>query len=195
MAAGNAVVSIGPGRIFHRYTLRHGQLVDVIGISRGDQWTEEGWSTSATVDEFATAYAGFHADVIGLIGHAPPEHLVKWGLFTRPPLASWRQGRIVMLGDAAHPILPFLGLGAALAIEDGVVLARCLEQFGDVEEACGAYQQTRCDRVNSVRNQTIRQGEIIQAGETSCAAMQRSPSQDARLFDYDATRIPLHALH
>jgi salicylate hydroxylase len=101
-------------------------------------------------------------------------------------------GRIALLGDAAHPILPFLGLGAALAIEDGVVLARALEATSDSEAALQAYQAARFERVENVRVQTIRQGEIIQATDPDHYGLTHSPSQNVTLFDYNPCTVPIH---
>jgi salicylate hydroxylase len=192
MGAGNAVVSIGPSRIFNRYVIRGGALVNVIGIARSDRWRGEGWNTPATIDEFLLEYEGFHDDVLGLIRLSPPETLIKWGLFVRPPIAQWSAGRVVLMGDAAHPILPFLGLGAALAIEDGIILSRALAEASTVESAFAAFQAARVDRVETVRTQTIRQGEIIQASDPDAGAVTRSPSQNTALFDYDPTTVAIH---
>jgi salicylate hydroxylase len=193
MAAGNAVVSVGAARIFHRYVIRGGALVNVIGIAKSERWRQEGWNTPATIAEFLDEYHDFHADVIGLIKSAPADNLIKWGLFVRPPIAEWSNGRIVLLGDAAHPILPFLGLGAALAVEDGVVIARALDEVEGLEAALAAYRFARAGRVDDVRVQTIRQGEIIQATDPDRQSLGRSPSQNAALFDYDPCTVPLHA--
>jgi salicylate hydroxylase len=192
MAAGNAVVSVGAGRIFHRYVLRRGSLVNVIGIAKSDRWREEGWNTPATTGEFLAEYRDFHPDVTGLIARAPSEGLIKWGLVARPQISNWSIGRIGLLGDAAHPILPFLGLGAALAIEDGVVLARALEGTPGCEAGLKAYQAARFERVEHVRVQSIRQGEIIQATDPDHFDLTHSPSQNVTLFDYDPCTVPIH---
>jgi salicylate hydroxylase len=191
LGGGNAVVSIGRARIFNRYVIRGGGLVNVIGIARSDHWAAEGWSIPADRQEFAAAFAGFHADVIGLIGRAPPQSLIKWGLFVRPPLARWSSGRVLLIGDAAHPLLPFLGLGAATAIEDGIVLARALALNADFVAAFSIFQRARQDRVEAVRTQSIRQGEIIQASDPGRAELAQSPSQRTDLFDYDPCAAPL----
>jgi salicylate hydroxylase len=191
MTGGNAVVSIGGARVFNRYLVRGGALVNVIGISKSTRWSGEGWSTPATVDEFLEEYAGFQPDVLGLIGQAPPESLIKWGLFARPPIAEWSVGRTVLMGDAAHPILPFLGLGAALAIEDGVVLARALKASSDIATSFRAFQAARRERVEAVRVRTIEQGEIIQAQEPNLLSVTRSPSQNPVIFEYDPTTVAL----
>jgi salicylate hydroxylase len=192
MGGGAAVVSIGGGRVFNRYLIRDGALVNVIGIAQSEKWRGEGWNTPASVDEFLGEFEGFNADVLGLIRRAPEQSLIKWGLFVRPPLASWSRGRVLLVGDAAHPILPFLGLGAALAIEDGVVLARALDATADFERAFAAFQNARIERVEAIRVQSIRQGEIIQASDPDRAGLSRSPSQNTVLYDYDPCTAPIH---
>jgi salicylate hydroxylase len=191
LSHGNAVVSVGAGRIFHRYALRGGQLINVVGIARSSTWHNEGWNTPATPAEFLDLYQDFHPDVTGLISVAPKDGLIKWGLFVRPPIQHWSAGRVVLLGDAAHPILPFLGLGAALAIEDGIILARVLANgFRDTGEL-RAFQRTRQSRVERVRVESIRQGEIIQSHDPEGAQLTTSPSQDRSVFDYDPFTAPI----
>jgi salicylate hydroxylase len=193
MGAGNAVVSIGAARIFNRYLIRGGELVNVIGIARSLAWQGEGWSTPASVAEFAAEFAGFHGDVRGLIARAPARSLIKWGLFARPRAEHWRQGRVLLIGDAAHPMLPFLGLGAATAIEDGIVLARALAAAPDFEAGFGIFQRARAARVETVRVESIRQGEIIQAADPDRGGLTGAPSQISALFDYDPCTIALDA--
>ncbi len=187
----DAMVSIGAGRIFNRYLIRKRALLNVIGIVQSEVWPEAGWNTPATVAEFRGAFEGFHDQVLDLIGCAPGRDLIKWGLFVRPPMASWSAGRAVLLGDAAHPILPFLGLGGALAIEDGIVLARALTEASSAEQAFAAFERARRDRVETVRTQSIVQGQIVQANDPDRAGVGGSPSQTATLFDYDPCTAPL----
>jgi len=194
LGAGNAVVSIGAGRIFHRYLIRGGSLLNVIGIARSDAWPHESWNTPASVDEFLALYHDFHADVTGLIERAAGPQLIKWGLFVRSPLDRWSVGRVGLLGDAAHPILPFLGLGAALAIEDAVVLARALDEISEIDCALAAYQATRWQRVEAVRLASISQGEIIQTAEVTRDSLARAPSRNDALFDFDPVQTPIQRL-
>jgi salicylate hydroxylase len=191
LRAGNAVVSIGGGRIFHRYLIRGGSLLNVIGIARSDAWPHESWNTPAGVAEFLALYGDFHADVTGLIERAAGPSLIKWGLFVRPPLARWSVGRIGLLGDAAHPVLPFLGLGAALAIEDAIVIARALDEVPQLESALECYQAARLARVEAVRLASIRQGEIIQTAEVTRQTLADAPAQNEALFDFDPCRAPI----
>ncbi len=191
MAGGNAAVSIGAGRIFNRYLIRGGALVNVIGIVRSADWVDEGWRTPATVAEFGAAFEGFHGDVTGLIARAPAESVIKWGLFARGPAVHWAQGRVLLIGDAAHPMLPFLGLGAATAIEDGIVLARALRLGLGVEAGFEVFWRSRAARVEMVRALSVRQGEIIQAGEPDRGGLTDAPSQNRALFAYDPATAPL----
>jgi salicylate hydroxylase len=185
------MVFIGDARVFNRYVVRDGTLVNVIGIAKSDRWHEEGWNIQATVDEFLETFAGFHPEVLGLIGRAPAANLIKWGLFVRPPVRDWSHGRVVLIGDAAHPILPFLGLGAALAIEDGIVLSRALDAAPNRRAAFTAFQNARVERVRHVREASIRQGEIIQASDPDRSSLAASPSQHNAIFDYDPLTAPL----
>jgi salicylate hydroxylase len=192
LRAGPAVVSIGAGRIFHRYLIRDGSLLNVVGIAQSDAWPHEGWNTPATAEEFLALYHDFHADVTGLIRLARGPDLIKWGLFVRPPLDRWSVGRIALLGDAAHPILPFLGLGAALAIEDAIVAARALDAVPPIEAALECYRATRKERVERVRRASIRQGDILQTAGANRESLAHAPASDEALFDFDPCRAPLH---
>lgn len=115
---------LGPGAMFVTYYVASGRLVNWVGFVPSDGWREESWSTRGDRDEALMFYARWHPQVRALI--AGTEAVFKWALFDRPPLETWTRGRVTLLGDAAHPMLPFMGQGAAQSIEDGWVLARCL---------------------------------------------------------------------
>jgi salicylate hydroxylase len=121
MALGRSAIFIGPQRSFNRYTMSGGAVVNCAGLVETDELVPEGWSIPASATEVAGAFADWHPDVLGLIAAAGS--VVKWGLYDRAPLNDWAQGRVSLLGDAAHAMLPFLGMGAAMAIEDGWALA------------------------------------------------------------------------
>ena len=98
--------------------------MNVIAVGREPHWQEEGWRIPATVQEFASLYGDFYPAALQLIYAIPPGALFKWGLRDREPLHRYSKGRVTMLGDAAHPMTPFLGQGACIAIEDALVLGR-----------------------------------------------------------------------
>jgi 6-hydroxynicotinate 3-monooxygenase len=106
----------------------------------------ESWSAKGDLETLRAAYAGFHPDVSAVIAACPEVH--KWALVERDPLPRWSDGRVVLLGDACHPMTPYMAQGAAMAIEDAAILARCLERIDaeGVGEAFRRYEQTRQPR-------------------------------------------------
>src|SRR6201999_4546264 len=104
-------------------------------------------------------YAGWHENLIELFKRTDPTQTFKWGLFDRDPMAQWAQGRTTLLGDAAHPMLPFLSQGAAMAIEDGYVLADALAAGGTVPDALRLYQALRLPRTSRVQLESRKRGE------------------------------------
>lgn len=144
-----AVNWVGPGAHVIHYPLRRGELVNFVGILERDDWQVESWTEQGSVEECARDFSGWHEDVQTLI-HALGTPF-KWALMLREPLAQWTQGRITLLGDACHPTLPMLASGAAMAIEDGYILARCLDEVpGSGQEALERYQALRTERTARV---------------------------------------------
>jgi salicylate hydroxylase len=190
LAAGRAALFQGPGRVFNRYTLRAGALLNCVGIARSDAWTGDGWSTPARVGEMLALYEGWHPDVTGLMAAAPTRHLIKWALFDRPPLPRWGRGRVTLLGDAAHPMLPFLGLGAAMAFEDGLVLARALMESPDVA-GLRRYEQHRRPRADLIAELSRVQGEASQSRDPDAYDPSTAPAQNSSIQAYDPVTAPL----
>jgi salicylate hydroxylase len=183
MSAGRGAVFLGPRRTFNRYTLRGGAIVHGVGIVATDKWTEEGWATPASREELSTEFSGWHSDVIGLIGQA--ESSIKWGLFDRTPLPQWAQGRVTLLGDAAHAMLPFLGMGAAVAIEDGMILARAFAAESSLESAYARYEAARRPRTALVHAKSIEQGALTQSQDPDHYDGASAPSSDPLITAYD----------
>jgi salicylate hydroxylase len=135
---------VGPGGHVVHYPLRAGKLMNFVGVVERGDWQVESWSTRGTSEECAGDFRGWHEDIHVLIGHAPS--LFKWALMGRDPLDHWTMGRVTLLGDACHPTLPYLAQGAVMAIEDAVVLGRCMEKYrDDVATALTRYEQARID--------------------------------------------------
>jgi salicylate hydroxylase len=143
-------LQIGPGHSFTRYPVRNGQLLNYVAMAERGGWEVESWSVRADVGEVLEEFREFEADVRRIIAATPPDTCFKWALLDREPLASWARGRVTLLGDAAHPMLPFLGQGAVMAIEDGMVLARAFEASGDWREALHRYESARRERTTFV---------------------------------------------
>lgn len=135
---------VGPGGHVVHYPLRSGALMNFVGTAERDDWRVESWTERGTTEEALNDFPGWNEDVHTLIRNI--ETPFKWALLGREPLAQWTVGRVTLLGDAAHPTLPMMAQGANMAIEDGVVLARCLDAHDDIERALLAYQHARRDR-------------------------------------------------
>ncbi|MGI9615344.1 MAG: FAD-dependent monooxygenase, partial [Acidimicrobiales bacterium] len=174
----------GPGRYLLYYPLRGGELTNLIGCGRTDEWEEEGWSTPATAAQFLDAYADFAPHLLDLISAVPDGELFKWGLYDRQPLDIWTSGHVAILGDAAHPMTPFLGQGAAIAIEDAVVLARAVAMSDDLDQALDSYRSARQDRGNSVARWSWEEGRALQD-----PAMTSRGADGYGLLDYDPATV------
>jgi salicylate hydroxylase len=136
---------VGPGGHVVHYPLSAGKLMNFVGALERSDWRVESWSTRGTTEELAADFAGWHEDIHALIRNIPAPY--KWALMTRPPMARWSVGRVTLLGDACHPMVPFLAQGAAMAIEDGYVLARALtETAGEVPGRLLKYENARRER-------------------------------------------------
>ena len=112
-------------------------------------WDVESWSTRGEMGEVRQALAGFHDDVQRLLNACPGVH--KWALFERDPLPRWSEGPVALLGDACHPMTPYMAQGAANALEDAAVLSRCIAEIEDLAEAFKTYEATRLERTARVQ--------------------------------------------
>ena len=139
---------MGPHGHVVQYPVRRGELVNIVAHFDSDAWTEESWTRECDVAEVTATYAGWHADLLRLFGCSPRWY--KWALYDRNPAAQWSNGRATLLGDSAHAMLPYLGQGAAMAIEDACVLAAAVARHAeDLDTALLVYQQTRAPRAEA----------------------------------------------
>jgi len=139
---------VGPSGQFVTYPLRQGKLMNLAATVRRNDWLVESWSEAGTVEECRNDFADWHEDVLVIIDAIQTPY--KWALIGRPPLQHCSVGRVVLLGDAFHPTLPVLGQGANMAIEDGMILSRCLEASSGVDEALQRYEVARLDRTSRI---------------------------------------------
>ncbi|PIV74468.1 MAG: monooxygenase [Rhodobacteraceae bacterium CG17_big_fil_post_rev_8_21_14_2_50_65_11] len=139
-----ATVHMGPGRHIVTYPLRGGALMNVVAVEERDGWAAEGWSHRDDPAHLRAAFADFSPEIRDLLHSA--EEVYLWGLFRHPVAKNWARDRVALLGDAAHPTLPFLAQGANMALEDAWVLAESLDQESETATAFARYEATRRGR-------------------------------------------------
>jgi 2-polyprenyl-6-methoxyphenol hydroxylase-like FAD-dependent oxidoreductase len=182
---------IGPSRtkwwgidrhiVIYYTTATRSELYFVTSVPEPAEWmTRESWSAKGDVKELREAYEGFHSDVRAVLEACPDCH--KWAILEREPLSRWSKGRIVLLGDACHPMTPYMAQGAATSIEDAAILARCLEEV-DGEDIEGAFRRYEAHR----KPRTSR----IQAISSANTWMQGGDEDTSWLYGYDAWNVPL----
>ena len=191
---------LGPGKHLVHYFVAARRLVNLACIIEQDSWTAESWTDRGEVADVLAAYAGWHPHATTLIGAM--QETFKWALFDRPPLARWSVGRVTLLGDACHAMLPMMAQGAAQAIEDGAALAACLAGVGraGIADALVRYEQLRLPRASRLQamsraNKTnfhlpdgpeqAKRDASMTSGTTDWAA-----GSVAWLYDHDASVLP-----
>ncbi len=193
-------VFIGPHASFVYYYIRRGELVNWVALAEESSWRQESWSAEGDLAEVTRLYEGWCPAVGDLIAHA--ERCYKWALFDRDPLPRWVSGRIALLGDAAHPMMPYLAQGGCMAIEDGYVLADELAKSpDDPARALRAYERARLPRASRVQlmsrkvarvNQTPSLGARIARNVRMAVQKMINPAQHAYkiewIYGYDVTR-------
>jgi salicylate hydroxylase len=188
----DSAVSIGPGRIFNRYLIRNSRIVNYVALVQKTGWEEESWTIRSTVAELAAEFEGWHETIRAIIAATDPDQCFKWALFDRDPLPRWHEGRVALLGDAAHPMLPFLGQGAAMAIEDGVVLARAMAKYRDIPEALARYEAARKPRATEVMLNSRQQGMSYQRADTETySPADHGATHNDKLFGYNPVTAPI----
>lgn len=188
---------LGPGRHFVHYPIAGGQAVNVVAFAPAGDFTDESWSTTATVEEFHAEFAGWDRRVTDLITASGVPG--RWALLDRAPLRHWSHGRTTLLGDAAHPMFPFFAQGAAQSIEDAAVLARCLAAYpDDPERALRRYEAarigrtTRLQEISRARRDTnhLPDGPAQRARDAALAAADPLV-RNGWIYGYDAEQVPI----
>jgi salicylate hydroxylase len=188
---------VGPGAHLVHYFVSRGRLLNFVGWTEHDTWNREDWTDRATIERALAAFDGWHPQVQRIIGAA--ETCFIWALFDREPLPRWSVGHTTLLGDACHPMYPFMGQGAAQAIEDGATLAACLAAgAGDPAEALRQYERLRLPRVTRLQEMSrankmrfhMPDGPAQEARDAEWAkAADRSPDTLRWLYEFDAAVV------
>jgi len=190
---------VGPGGHIVHYPLRAGRLMNFVGALERSDWRIESWSARGTKEEISADFRGWHEDIQAFVSEIDTPY--KWALMVRAPLERWTVGRVTLLGDACHSMLPMLAQGAIMAIEDGYVLARALAGY-DVATALQRYEGARLERttrtvegsaanIHRFHNPALadpREGRAFIDREW---ASQRISERYDWLFRYDATTVEI----
>lgn len=187
---------LGPGRHFVHYPVAGGQAVNVVAFAPAGDYTDESWSTTATIEEFHAEFTDWDPRVTDLItaGGVPG----RWAMLDRAPLRRWSRGRITLLGDAAHPMFPFFAQGAAQSIEDAAVLARCLAAYAnDTEQGLKQYEAARIERTTRLQEISHARREINhlpdgpeQKARDAALAESDPLMRNGWIYGYDAEKAP-----
>lgn len=179
----------GPRKQFVCFYVAGGRLVNWVGNTQSDEeWLEESWSARGDRNEVIGLFNDWHPEVRTLI--AGTDQVYKWALFDRPPLKVWTRGRTTVLGDAAHPMLPYMAQGASQCIEDACVLALSFaESPDDPVHAINAYAQRRRGRAAAVQSASREAGRMMQLAdpaevEARNARLRDNPEAPVARFDW-----------
>ncbi len=174
---------IGRGGHFVHYYVRRGELVNCVGIIEQDEWQAESWSSEGAMAGFLDDFKDWHEDVQILMRQA--ESCYRWGLFDRDPMPEWSQGRVTLLGDACHPMLPFMAQGAVMAIEDANTLAQCLASAAAAyPSALQRYEYLRRERTATVQQMSRDNIQFFHNADIPNLAERMSSHREAHLWLY-----------
>ena len=194
-------VWMGPNRSIVQYYVSAGRTFNWIGISRSAQPARESWLAEGRIEDALAEYEGWHPTIRTIIAATPK--VLRQALYDREPLPDWQVGRVVLLGDAAHPMMPFYAQGAAQSIEDAYVLAGCLAAAEDEPEAALArYVRLRQPRTAWMQDLSRREEELYQMTDAAAIAERNArmrknripeqatfPPEQERLYGYDAEAV------
>lgn len=192
---------VGPGRHVIHYPVHAGKLVSFTGIVETQSWVRESWTETGSVEECLQDFAGWHPDIHALIRQL--ENPLRWAMMVRDPLPNWTNDRVTLVGDSAHPTLPFLAQGACMAIEDGCVLARAMAAHrDDIPAGLCSYQATRIERTTRIvlgsaaNTKRFHNPELADAEGAAAYIAREWEESKVRsrydwLFEYEPESVPL----
>ena len=191
---------VGPGAHVITYPLLGGELMNVVGIVERSDWRGESWTEAGSHEELLRDFGRWHEDVRTLMNQIDQPY--KWALLGREPRQGWAQGAVCLVGDAAHPTLPFLAQGANMALEDAAVIGRCLAAARNPAEAFARFESVRWQRTADIVNRSRDNAQRFHNPQLADDALavayidqEWQPESVRRrydwLFDHDPLSVPL----
>ncbi|MDF1628353.1 MAG: FAD-dependent monooxygenase [Alcanivoracaceae bacterium] len=195
-----ANIWMGPGRHVVVYYLRGGELINFVAVREQDDWQEESWNAPASLRDLLHDFADWDPTLFDLLSHTDPKSCFRWALFDRDPISQWYKDRLILIGDAAHPMLPFLAQGAAMGIEDAWVLSELIASGGgDVGAQFQTLREQRCSRVQQLardnmvlfhhRNPVLRNGRDLVAQGLSMVSPALAAKRVRWIYDWRPTTV------
>lgn len=182
---------VGPGRHFFGYYLRGREVINIVTQEDTDEWVGESWNAAGDVDDMKASFPDPEPRLATLL--AAVRDCSKWGLFTRPLTHDWGRGRIQLIGDAAHAMLPNAGQGACQAFEDAYILSRWLDAEADPVEAFERFREVRIPRVHAVQTRAAANARMFHMKDAD-ARNQQLKSAEVKggainwIYDFDPVK-------
>jgi len=191
-----STVWCGPKKHAVMYYLRAGALMNFVGLVEHDQPEEESWTQKRPWEELKKDYEGWHPSIQTVIDAIDHDACYRYALNNRPPVSNWSTERATLLGDAAHPTLPYMASGAAMAIEDAAVIARCLQDSSNVPDALQLFQRNRMERtakvvLGSTHSRGLYRIEDVAEMRAAFADQDLTKSRAEWLYSYDPLSVAL----
>jgi salicylate hydroxylase len=189
-------VFVGPGRHAVCYYLRGGNLLNFVGCVETQEISEESWTVKFPWEKLKADYRGWNPAIQTIIDAADKDACYRWSLHNRPPAPHWSTGRVTLIGDAAHPTLPYLAQGAAMAIEDAAVITRALAMRDSIAHALQLYERNRIERTSKIVAQSTANRELFHlpseaAIRAAFATRNQGADRNAWLYSYNPLTVPL----
>jgi salicylate hydroxylase len=190
-------VWMGPDKHIVTYFLRGGELLNFVGLVETTEISEESWVSKFPWEKLKQEFVGWNEELQAIIDAADRDECYRWSLFFRPPVENWSSQRVTLLGDAVHATLPYLAQGACMAIEDGAVLARCLEREPDVSSALQLYQRNRIDRTAKIVNGSTANRDLYHDPDQNrirayFRQRDEAASRNNEIYAYNPLTVPLN---
>ena len=143
------------------FLINRGEDLYIFATREEESWRQESWSSQGEAAELRAAYSSFHREAREVLDQC--QEVLKTALYERDPLPHWTKGRVTLLGDACHPMMPFMAQGAAMGLEDAAMLARCVAAESDIAAALDRYEKARIERAGTMQL-VSRENEFLRTG-------------------------------